>query len=335
MSNTSRRHFLAAAGMAAAAPFFPALVRPAHAAVTLTLGHGAAPGNPRAVAAEKFAELVAAKTQGAVRVNIAGAEQLGSDAAMLTSLRTGALDFSINSQGPVGNLVPEINALGLPFLFQTADQATQVLEGDVGQELAQRMEPAGMTLLSWWDNGIRHVTNSKRAVQTPADLKGLKLRVPSDVMLMDIFKALGASTEQIAFGELYIALQQGVVDGQENPLANIESSKLYEVNRYISLTGHVWQSNPFLMSRIARAKVGAPELQAIGQAAQEAGALQRQLMREADTQLLAKYRADTSLHVNEVDPAPFREATAPVVQAWRNRKGVGQFVSRLVDAASA
>lgn len=335
MSRISRRAFVASAGVLATAPFFPAIIRPAQAAVTLTLGHGAAPGNPRAVAAEKFAELVAAKSQGKVRVNIAGAEQLGSDAAMLTSLRTGALDFSINSQGPVGNVVPEINVLGLPFLFQSADQAVKVLSGDVGKNLAQRLEPAGLSLLSWWDNGIRHVTNSKRAVQTPADLKGLKLRVPSDVMLMDVFKSLGASTEQIAFGELYIALQQGVVDGQENPLANIESSKLYEVNRFISLTGHVWQSNPFLMSRIARAKVGEPELKAIQEAAEEAGALQRQLMRDADTQLLAKYRADGKLQVNEVDPAPFREATAPVIEAWRKKSKVGPFVERLVDAAKS
>src|SRR5690606_38409274 len=131
---------------------------------------------------------------------------LGSDAAMLTSLRTGALDFSINSQGATGNVVPEVNALGLPFLFGSAEQAVQVLQGDVGKDLAQRFQPAGMTLLDWWDNGIRHVTNGKRPVATPADLKGLKLRVPPDTMLMDIFRALGASTEQIAFGELYLAL---------------------------------------------------------------------------------------------------------------------------------
>ena len=335
MSRMNRRTFVMTASVLAAAPLFPAFIRQANAAITLTLGHGAAPGNPRAVAAEKFAELVAAKTQGAVRVNIAGAEQLGSDAAMLTSLRTGALDFSINSQGATGNVVPEINVLGLPFLFESADQAVKVLSGDVGRDLAQRLEPAGMTLLSWWDNGIRHVSNSKRAVQSPADMKGMKLRVPSDVMLMDIFRALGASTEQISFGELYIALQQGVVDGQENPLANIDSSKLYEVNRFISLTGHAWQTNPFLMSRIARAKVGAPELAAIGEAAEEAGVLQRTLMHDADVKLLAKFQADANIEINEVDRAPFREATAPVIEAWRKKSKVGAYVPRLVDAAQA
>ena len=107
-----------------------------------------------------------------------------------------------------------------------------------------------MTPLGWWDNGIRHITNSKKPINTPADLQGLTIRTPADPMTIDIFQALGASTEQIAFSELYVALQQGVVDGQENPLANIASSKLYEVNKF-SLTGHKWECNPLLMSQIA------------------------------------------------------------------------------------
>ena len=128
-----------------------------------------------------------------------------------------------------------------------------------------------MVPLDWWDNGIRHITNSKRSINAPADLKGLKIRTPADPMTVDIFQALGAATQQIAFGELYIALQQGVVDGQENPLANISSAKLHEVNKFITLTGHKWESTPFLMSQIATRKVKPTELEIIKAAAQGGG----------------------------------------------------------------
>jgi tripartite ATP-independent transporter DctP family solute receptor len=304
----------------------------ARAAVTLTLGHGAAPGNPRSVAAEEFARLVAEKTGGEVTVNIAGSEQLGNDVAMLTSLRTGALDLSANSQGAVSGLVPEIGALGLPFLFVSADQAFAVLDGDVGKALEAKFEPLGIKVLAWWDNGIRHVTNGKKPIEVPADLQGMKIRTPADPMTIDIFRALGAATEQIAFSELYVALQQGVVDGQENPLANIASSKIYEVNPYISLSAHKWESTPFLMSQISTAKLTADQLQAVQQAAVEAGELQRRLMREADEQLRAEFEANPDVQLNEVDREAFRAATAPVIESWRE-KPFGDFVGQLVVAA--
>ena len=143
-------------------------------------GHGAAPGNPRSVAAEEFAKLVGEKTGGEVTVNIAGSEQLGNDVAMLTSLRTGALDLTANSQGAASGLVPELAALGLPFLFEDADAAFKVLEGPVGEELTGKFQDLGIITLAWWDNGIRHITNSKRPIAEPADLEGLKIRTPAD-----------------------------------------------------------------------------------------------------------------------------------------------------------
>jgi TRAP-type C4-dicarboxylate transport system substrate-binding protein len=153
-------------------------------------------------------------------------------------------------------------------------------------------------------------------------------------MTVDIFQALGASTQQIAFGELYIALQQGVVDGQENPLANIQSSKLHEVNKFISLTGHKWESTPFLMSQIATRKVKAPELEIIKAAAKEAGVLQRKLMVETDAKLLADYKANANVAVNEPDRAAFQAATASVVEKWKG-KPFGEFVGQVISAAKA
>lgn len=330
----TRRGFIRAAGGLSAAVLSPFAIGTAHAATTLTLGHGAAPGNPRAAGADKFAELVAKRTDGAIKVNVAGSEQLGNDVAMLTSVRTGVLDFTINSQGATGGIVPEINALGLPFLFDDAGHAYRVLSGPAGADLAKRMDAEGLFLLDWWDNGIRQITNGKRPIQQPADLSGLKIRTPADSMTIDIFKALGAATEQISFSELYIALQQGVVDGQENPLANIASSKLYEVNPYISLSGHKWESTPFIMSAFARKRVNEKQLEAIASAAKEAGTLQRQLMSGADEKYLEQFRADAAVKINEVDKAAFRKATQPVVQKWQ-AKPFGDFVRALIEAASA
>lgn len=304
----------------------------ARAGVTLTLGHGAAPGNPRTIAAEAFAKMVSERTGGNVTIKIAGSEQLGNDVAMLTSLRTGALDLTANSQGPAAGLVPEVAALGLPFLFADSTAAYKVLSGTTGEELNKKFAALGMVVLDWWDNGIRHITNSKRPIKVPADLKGLKIRTPADPMTVDIFQALGASTQQIAFGELYIALQQGVVDGQENPLANISSAKLHEVNKYISLSGHKWESTPFLISQIAVKKVKPNELEIIKAAAKEAGVLQHKLMLEGDGKLLAAYQANPKVVVNQTDRAAFQTATASVVEAWK-AKPFGAFVSKLVAAA--
>ena len=324
----TRRRLLAGASMVLAAPAI--LRRPARAATTLTLGHGAAPGNPRSVAANEFARLVHEKTEGRVTVNIAGSEQLGNDVAMLTSLRTGALDLTANSQGAASGLVPELATLGLPFLFSDSAAAFKVLDGPIGAELATKFEGVGIVPLAWWDNGIRHITNSKRPIATPADLQGLTIRTPADPMTIDIFQTLGAATEQIAFGELYVALQQGVVDGQENPLANIASSKLFEVNRFISLSGHKWECSPFLMSQIAIAKLGA-DLAPVQAAAAEATVLQRRLSDEAAAKYLAEFRANADLAVNEVDRPAFQAATAPVAEKWQGE--YGDFVAQLLSAA--
>lgn len=329
--NINRRTFLTGASVALAAPAIVSGIRPARAATTLTLGHGAAPGNPRTVAAAKFAELVGQKTEGRVTINVAGAETLGSDSAMLTSLRTGALDFTANSQGATSAIVPELAALGLPFLFSETAAAMRVLAGPVGEELSKRFEAVGVVPLDWWDNGIRHLTNSKRKVTTPDEVKGLKIRTPADPMTIDIFQALGASTEQIAFGELYIALQQGVVDGQENPLANIESSKLFEVNRFISLTAHKWESTPFLMSKIAEARLGA-DLEAVRAAAKEAGELQRKLSLEKSAQVLEVFKQNSAIDVTEVDRDAFVKATSVVAETWK-QKPFGDFVKQIEAAA--
>ena len=311
----------------------PAVLR-AQDQVRLTLGHGTAPGNPRSLAADRMAAQLRERSNGRIEMRIAGSSQLGDDTAMLTGLRTGTLDMSANSQGPSSAIVPELSALGLPFLFSNVAAAYKVMDGTIGEELARSFDGVGLVVLGWWDNGIRQITNSKHPINRPEDLRGLKIRTPADPATIDTFQALGAATQQINFSELYVALQQGVVDGQENPLVNIHTGKLYEVNRFISLTGHKWECTPVFASRITWGRLSPEDQRLVQEVAKEAEAYQRTLAQEADTRLLGEFRANEAVAVNDVDQAPFRAATSSVVDSWEQRP-FGDFVKRLRAAASA
>lgn len=302
-------------------------------AVKLSLGHGAAPGNPRHEASVKFAEIVKAKTAGRVEVQVSPSAQLGDDAAMVTALRTGALDLSANSQGAVAAVVPEYAAFGMPFLFATLPQAWKVLDGPLGKELAAKSAEKGLVVLGYWDNGVRHMSNSKKPILKPEDLKGLKMRTPPDAVTVDIMKSLGAEAQQIKFAELYVALQQGVVDGQENPLMNIHASKLYEVNKFISLTGHKYEMTPFLMSKRTWDKLSDADRKALQDAATEATALQRKLSQEADDKLVADLKSK-GVRVDVADKAAFEKATAAVDDKWM-ASPIGEFVKKVIAAARA
>ena len=301
--------------------------------IKMTLGHGAAVGNPRHEAAVKFAEELKAKTGGRIQVQVAPSAQLGDDAAMVTALRTGALDFSANSQGAVANVVPEYAAFGMPFLFSSPAAAFKLLDGPLGKELADKSAAKGLVLLGTWDNGIRQMTNSKHPITKVDDMKGLKMRVPPDATLVDIMTALGAEAQQIKFSELYVALQQGVVDGQENPLVNISASKLYEVQKYLALTNHQFQMTPFLMSKRSWDRLSDADRKAVREAAADATALQRKLSREADEKLLADLKAK-GVQVTTVDKAAFAKATASVDEKWL-ASPIGAYLKKVIAAARA
>ncbi|MDR2452630.1 MAG: TRAP transporter substrate-binding protein [Candidatus Accumulibacter sp.] len=327
----NRRTFLQSAGIVGAAALagVPAVSRAAPQ--KLMFGHEQPPGNPRSLAADKFAELVNARSGGALEITVAGSGQLGGDAAMLTSLRTGTLAISANSQGSTSAIVPELAALGLPFLFTRSDDGVKILSGRIGELLRPKFEAVGLVPLGWWDNGIRHITNSKRSIRVPDDLKGLKFRTPPDPATVDIFQALGAATVQIPFPELYVALQQKVVDGQENPLTNINNSKLYEVNPFISLSAHKWECTPVLMSRAAWEKLDAKSREVVMEAMAEATTLQISASNEANQKLERDFRANAALTVNDVDLEAFRKQTAQVFDKWE-QKPFGAFVKDLRKA---
>ncbi|CAB5699611.1 Extracytoplasmic solute receptor protein yiaO [Delftia tsuruhatensis] len=317
------------AALAACALLLPALA--AAQAVKLTLGHGAAPDNPRHLAALRFAELVKAGSAGRIEVQVAPSAQLGDDAAMVTALRTGALDLSANSQGAVAAAVPEYAAYGMPFLFATPAQAFQLLDGPLGRELADRSAAKGMVVLGYWDNGIRHMSNSRRPIRSVEDLKGLKMRTPPDAVLVDIMQALGAEAQQIKFAELYVALQQGVVDGQENPLANFHASKLYEVQKHLTLTGHMFQMTPLIMARRSWERLQPADRQVLTEAARQATAYQRQLSRDAEDRLLQDIKAK-GVEVHAIDARAFAQATAKVQDKWLAGPS-GAYLAKVVKAA--
>lgn len=297
--------------------------------VRIILGHGAAPGNPRSEGALAFQRLMAEKSDGEVEIQILGQESVGSDTEMMVSVAAGTLDMSINSQGPFASYVPEAALIGLPFLFENSQHAYEVLDGDLQTSIAALSEEKGFHVLGFWDNGMRDITNSVRPIEAPEDLAGLKIRTPDDTMTIDIFNQLGANPTPMAFGELYLGLRQGAVDGQENPVVNIHSSSLHEVQSHLAVTGHKYETNPFVMSSSRWENLDPDIRTLIEEASVEALEEQRNLMLEQSEAIYQEFEA--SLEVTHPDRAQFREATAPVFEKWQQEHP--EFFEKITAAA--
>ncbi|MFC7399309.1 TRAP transporter substrate-binding protein [Chelatococcus sp. GCM10030263] len=315
-------------GLAATGLMAPMARASAQSQIKLTLAHNSAPSSPKGMGADKFAELVAAKSKGRITVHVAPSEQLGNENTNMAALRTGTLDFGALGQGALLSVAPEVSAIGLPFLVSTLPQAWSMLDGPIGQELAKRLEAKNVVFLSWWCNGIRQTSNNKRPIHTPEDFKGLKIRTPLDAATVDMFSAMGANPQQISWGEVYLALQSGVVDGQENPLANIYAAKLYEVQKYISFTNHKYEPTGLIMSTAAWRRLKDDDRVMVREAATEAAAFQRKAMADSEEKLMGEFKKMPSLTLNTVDTAPFRKATEVVWDNWE-KKPFGDFVKQL------
>ncbi|MHA6346322.1 TRAP transporter substrate-binding protein [Roseivivax sp. CAU 1761] len=280
--------------------------------------HGANPGNPRFVAAEKWAELFAACSSGAHSVNHAPSSTMGDDAEMLTSVTAGIIQITANSQGAMSQIVPEIGLLGLPFLFEDLPTAWAILDGEVGTMIDERAQNAGLKVLGFWDNGIRHVTHMSKHVATPGDLSGMQIRTPPDQMTVDIFEALGAAPAPLAWSELPSALQSGVFDGQENPLTNIHSAKLHEITPYVTLTGHQYQATPVVAGMAWWSGLDEATQACALEATAEAGQMQRDLVLASDEELRPQMEAEGAQFA-EADRAAYIAATQPVYDAYAER----------------
>ncbi len=321
-----RRRIISAMGAAGLTAGIP--LASAQSGTKLTLAHNLTPGSPKGMGATKFSELVSAKTNGRITINIAPNEQLGNENTNVAAMRTDTLDLGSVGQGAMLSVVPEVASIGLPFLYSSLREAWASLDGPIGQELAKKLETKNLVFLAWWCNGIRQVTNNKRPINTPEDLKGLKIRTPLDPATVDMFTAMGANPQQINWGEVYLALQSGVVDAQENPLANIYAGKLYEVQKYISFTNHKYEPTVLIMSAASFNRLSEADRKLFREAALEAGAFQRNLMLESDQKLTAEFKKMPSIQMNNVDTAPFKKATEVVWDAWE-KKPFGDFVKKL------
>lgn len=278
---------------------------------TLKLGHGAAPDNPRHLVALDFAKDVEQKTGGAVTIKVFPSESLGSDRQMLESVVMGGLDMSVNSQGPVAGYNQKLNVVGLPFLFSNPDQVYRVLDGEIGGEISEELESKGFKVLAYWENGFRHITNNVQPITVPEDLKGLKIRTPEDNMTLAIFKALGANPAPFAFGELYMALKQGQFDGQENPITNIYYSKIYEVQKYLSLSNHKYETCPLVISMVTWNRLPKEFKEIIKSSAMEFAQKHRKLNTQTNSELLAELEKNGVI-VNSVNVETMRKATQSV-----------------------
>jgi tripartite ATP-independent transporter DctP family solute receptor len=311
-----KRFFMCAVAIVAIA-----LTVPAFAKTVLKLGHIAEVSHPYAQGADHFAKLVTEKSGGDMEVQVFPSSQLGSQKDMTEGLIYGTIDMVLTGTADLGQFQPKMSLFDLPFLFKDRAHAYKALD-TVGMELGQELEPRGLKLLGYMENGIRHLTNNVRPVKTPADMDGLKIRVMSNKIYIETIKSLGGSPTPMAFGELYSAMQQGTVDGQENPSAHIYTKRFFEVQKYASLTAHAYAPEPVLISMITWSKLSDAQKAIIQEAAKEAIAWQRELSTKEDNEYWDKIKATGKIEVIEVDRKPFMEATQPV---WKEFAGtVGQ-----------
>lgn len=213
---------------------------------TLKIAFSQQDAHPQGLGAKRFADLVAAKSGGKLKVNLFGGGKLGGDQAMISALQGGTVEFLITTPGLLTALVKDFEAVELPFLFQTPAEALAVLDGPFGRKLYGKLTDKGLVGMAYWDFGFRNVTNTRRPVTRLEDFSGLKLRVVPSAIYVDLFKALGANAAPLPWPELYGALEQKAFDGQENPASAIAAAKFYEVQTYLSLTKHMYNAQAVL-----------------------------------------------------------------------------------------
>lgn len=290
-------------------------------AVTLSLNHVGATDHPYQAGSEKFAELVEKKSNGSVKVDVFPASQIASGSKAIEFVQMGTLDIALESTMALSNFVPEIGVLDLPFIFSSKEEAFEILDGEFGNELEAIAEEKGYKILAWFDNGFRTMSNSKRPINSPSDLAGLKIRVPESKIFITTFEKLGAVPTPMAVSEVFTALQLGTVDGQENTSANFYKNKYAEVNDYYSVTNHIYTAEPLVMSVDKFNSFSAEQQEAILEAAQEATNYQRQVSLELDESLLSEIK-ETGVNVNVVeDKSAFKEAVKPVYAEFESEFG--------------
>lgn len=272
---------------------------------TIRIGHSDTTSNLIHINLERFAEAVNERTNGQVTVQIFASEQLGSNAEMIEMVEMGSLDAMMLPSGQQASYACEkFYALSLPFLFADYDHVYRVLDGEIGEELLEGLEDHNMIQLAYWENGLRQFTNNVRAIETPADMEGLKFRTPEDALTVAIFNAYGASAAPFAFSELYLALQQGTFDGQENPVANIHANNFQNVQKHLTMVNYQYQPKNMIFSLSTWNKLPEDIQTVLKEAAVEFGNQHRQDIRDNEESQLADLVA-AGMEVGYPDTQPF------------------------------
>ena len=280
---------------------------------TIRIGHSDTTQNLIHVSLEHFAKAVNERTNGRVTIEIYAAEQLGSNKEMIEMVKMGNLDAMMLPSGQQADFCPKFKALSLPFLFSDYEHVYKVLDGEIGKELLEGLEENNMIQLAYWENGLRQFTNSKRPIEKPEDLAGLKFRTPEDQMTMAIFAAYGASASPFAFSELYLALQQGTFDGQENPVANIYANNFQNVQKYLTMVNYQYQPKDMIFSLTTWNKLPADIQEVLLECAKEFGAEHRKAIVDSEAQMLAELEA-AGMEIGYPDTAPFIEQAQSVYE---------------------
>ena len=283
----------------------------AGAKTVIKIGTGVAPDHPENVGARKIKELVEKKAGDRLEVQVFTDGQLGDQRTMVENMRNGVLEITWVTVGFFGSYEPILNVIESGYLFRDSQHSYKVFDGPMGSEIRALVEKHGVKLLGFYEAGLRHITNNVRPVKNPADLKGLKIRTPQAKYHLNTLKYMGANPVAMSFGELYTAMQQKVVDGQENPLSNIYTAKFFEVNKYLSLTGHLHLTHMVMYSAKLWEKLPPDLQQVVRDSVIESQATQRQKVRDDDERLLNEVKAKGML-VNDADRAAFRASVLPL-----------------------
>jgi len=280
--------------------------------ITLKLAHTGSESHQYHIASEKFKELIEEKTDGTIEVEIHPNATLGSEGEAIEQVMEGTIQMTtVAADSSLANVMPEMNVFGLPYLFEDKEHVYRVLDGEIGEELLTKANDQNMKGLGYWEVGFRHLTNDKKEINTPEDVKGLKIRVQPAPVWENHMKALGANPTPVDFNELYSSLDQGVVDGQENPLPTIDSMKFYEVQKYVSLTAHTYTPAVVLMNSSVWEDLSEEQQKALEEAVKETTDYQRKFLADKEEEIVNTLK-ENGVTITEPDRKAFREVTKDV-----------------------
>lgn len=305
----------------AAAALSLGLVGYASAQNTMKISISVAQNSHQGVAIDTFAKEIEKRTAGRYKIQTFYSGALGGERESIEAVQLGTQELAFSSTGPVPNFVPEARILDIPFLFRDKAHARNVLDGAIGQDMLTKFESKGFKALAWGENGVRHMTNSKRSVTSPDDLKGLKMRTMENPVHVAAYKGFGIVPTPMAFPEVFTALQQGTVDGQENPLSVIMAAKFDQVQKHLTLTGHVYSPAIFLMSKGVFDKLSATDKTVFLESAKEGAKAGRARVDEDDSKGVAELKSKGMTVVENVDKAKFVATLAPVNAEFEKQFG--------------